>query len=178
MNANIVLTMSGPDRIGIVEEITKLLLDLGGNVETSRMTRLGGEFAVLMLVSLSPEQLAEMDNVVASLTANGYMTTISRVGHSYAESHPDWISYQIEVRGADHEGIIHQVTQYLSRRGINIESMDTETSRAPVSGTPLFSMTALVAVPPSVAAQNWEAALRDVGRDLNVDIKVNEVRGD
>ena len=52
MRKNIVFTLTGTDRTGLVEEITKLLLDLGGNVETSRMARLGGEFAVLMLVSI------------------------------------------------------------------------------------------------------------------------------
>ena len=52
MKRNFVLTLTGPDRIGIVDRVTGLLLDRGGNVETSRMARLGGEFAVLMLVSL------------------------------------------------------------------------------------------------------------------------------
>jgi len=54
MKRNLVLTLTGPDRIGIVEKVTGLLLERGGNVETSRMARLGGEFAVLMLVSLPP----------------------------------------------------------------------------------------------------------------------------
>ena len=48
---NLVLTLTGPDRIGIVESVTGLLVARGGNVEMSRMARLGGEFAILMLVS-------------------------------------------------------------------------------------------------------------------------------
>ena len=52
MSKNFVLTLTGPDRIGIVERVTRVLLDRGGNVETSRMARLGGEFAILMLVSM------------------------------------------------------------------------------------------------------------------------------
>ena len=57
MQRNLVLTLTGPDRIGIVEGVTKLLVDRDGNVEMSRMARLGGEFAILMLVSYRPTRL-------------------------------------------------------------------------------------------------------------------------
>ena len=72
MRTNIVFTLTGTDRIGIVEGITKLLLDLGGNVETSRMSRLGGEFAVLMLVSLPAGQLANLDKSTQTLMQQGF----------------------------------------------------------------------------------------------------------
>ena len=39
MRANIVLTLTGTDRIGLVDEVTGMLLDLGANVEDSRMAR-------------------------------------------------------------------------------------------------------------------------------------------
>jgi glycine cleavage system transcriptional repressor len=176
MLTNIVLTLTGTDRIGIVEAVTKMLLDHGANVETSRMARLGGEFAMLMLVSMPSEQFVGLEKDVENLIARGYNVTTSRTEQTYAETHPGWLPYQIEVHGADHEGIIHQVARYLSERGINIESMDTETARAPVSGSPLFTMIALVAVPPSLAGQDWKAALETMGHHLNVDIKVSAVK--
>jgi glycine cleavage system transcriptional repressor len=171
MRTNIVFTLTGPDRIGIVESVTKMLLDHGANVESSRMTRLGGEFAMLMLVSM-PEQPASLDSDVEALIAQGYKVTTSLTQQTYAETHPGWLPFRIEVEGADHEGIIHQVARHLSERGINIESMETGVDHAPVSGTPLFTMTAIVAVPPGLAAQEWEAALQEAGEVLNVDIRV------
>ena len=176
MQANIVLTLTGKDRIGIVEDMTKLLLDLGGNVETSRMARLGGEFAILTLVSLPAEQLGRLEKDVEQLTAQGYKLTTSRTERTYAEAHPGWLPFQIEVHGADHEGIVHEIAHYLSQCGINIESMDTGTMQAPVSGTPLFTMTALVVVPPDLTCQDWEAKLIDVGHRLNVDIRVSAAK--
>jgi glycine cleavage system transcriptional repressor len=176
MRANIVLTLTGTDRTGIVEDLTRHLLDLGGNVETSRMARLGGEFAVLMLVSLPEEKLADLDTKVQGLMGKGFKVTTSSTIRTYAESHAGWLPYQIEVLGADHEGIIHEVAQALSKRGINIESMDTETSPAPVTGTPLFSMNALVIVPPDLPVKKLEKALEDVGRRLQVDINVSPAK--
>src|SRR4051794_4672151 len=75
MQRQFVLTLTGPDRIGIVERVTRLLLDRGGNVETSRMARLGGEFAILSLVSMPAEQFAGLGADLESLAAEGYKVT-------------------------------------------------------------------------------------------------------
>ena len=178
MHKNFVLTMTGPDRIGIVENLTKVLLDHGGNVETSRMARLGGEFAVLMLVSMPAEQFVGLEKDLEHLVAQGYKVTTGRTEQTPNATHPGWLPYQIEVHGADHEGIIHKVAQYLSQHSINIESMDTGTTRAPISGAPLFTMTALVLVPPSLSSHTWKADLEDIGHHLNVDIEVSAVPHD
>jgi glycine cleavage system transcriptional repressor len=174
MKRNFVLTLSGPDRIGIVDRVTGLLLDRGGNVETSRMARLGGEFAVLMLASLPSEHCAELDRNLAILTTEGYKVTTTQAEQTYAEAHAGWLPYRIEVQGADHEGIIHEVAHYLSRQGINIESMDSETTPAPLSGSPLFTMTARVVVPPGPSSQSWEAGLQEVGNQRNLEISVSQ----
>jgi glycine cleavage system transcriptional repressor len=171
MRTDIVFTLTGMDRVGIVEEVTGVLLRLEGNVETSRMVRLGGEFALLMLVSLPSERLAELDAAVSALFAEGYRVTTSATQPA-EEDHGGWLPYQVIVTGADHEGIIHEIALGLSQRGINIESMDTGTAEAPVSGTPLFSMKALVMVPPDLAEDDWMAALAEAGDQANVDIEV------
>jgi glycine cleavage system transcriptional repressor len=177
MRTNIVFTLTGPDRIGIVESVTKMFLDHGGNVETSRMARLGGEFVMLMLVTLPEEQSAGLDRDMDALVARGYKVTTSRTEQNAAEINSGWFPFKIEVEGADHEGIIHEVASYLSERGINIESMETGVGHAPVTATPLFTMSAIVAVPPGLAGEKWEAALQDKGNVLNVDISVSALEG-
>jgi len=173
MRKNIVFSLTGADRTGIVEDITKLLLDLDGNVETSRMARLGGEFAVLMLVSIPEENLGKLDRNVKSLIQQGFKVTISPTLLTHAEAHPGWRPFKIEVFGADHEGIIHEIAHTLSKKGINIESMDTVTTPAPNSGAPLFSLTALVEVPPSISDKDLKAGLREASKLVHVDIKIS-----
>ncbi len=176
MRKNIVFTLTGSDRIGIVEAVTKLLLEHGGNVETSRMVRLGGEFAMLVLVSMPAEEVESLEKVVDSLAAQGYKVTSSQTEQSYADKFPGWLPYQIEVLGTDHEGIIHQVALYLSQCGINIESLDTGISHAPMSGTPLFNMKAQVMVPPNLSGKDWMPGLDEIGHQQNVDINVTPVK--
>lgn len=178
MQRNFVLTLTGPDRIGIVDALTRLLLDRGANVETSRMARLGGEFAMLMLVSVGSEQITSIDEDLLGLAAQGYKITTSRAQQSYAEAYLGWVAYRIEAHGADHEGIIHQLAHYLSEHGINIESMDSETFPAPLSGAPLITMTAEVVVPPGLSGHNWEAGLENIGHQMNLEINVSRLKPD
>ena len=84
--------------------MTRVLVDLGGNVEMSRMARLGGEFAILMLISLPADHIAGLEKDLEILTARGYKVTTTQVSPTHAEAHPDWLPYRIEVHAADHEG--------------------------------------------------------------------------
>ena len=69
VRTTIVFTLTGTDRVGIVDEVTQMLLDCGGNIETSRMARLGGEFAILVLVSLPSERLVTLEKAIPNLIA-------------------------------------------------------------------------------------------------------------
>ena len=173
MHTNLVFTLTGTDRVGIVDEVTQLLLDCGGNIETSRMARLGGEFAILVLVSVPSERLGALEKAIPKLVARGYKITTSRTEQRYAENHTGWLPYQVDLRGADHEGIIHEIAHTLSGCGITIESMDTGTDRAPNSGAALFTMTALIAVPPALSDGGWETTLQAAAHRLDVEIKVS-----
>ena len=126
-----------------------------------------------MLVSMPEDRIAGLDGDLAALAADGYKVTTTPTDRSDAGTHPDWLPYRIEVEGADHEGIIHEVAHYLSGRGINIESVDSETTPAPVSGSPLFAMTAQVVAPPTLAGQGWEAGLEEIADRLNLEIRVS-----
>ena len=172
MRSTVVFTLTGSDRVGIVEEVTGVLLGLGGNVETSRMARLGGEFAMLVLLSLSAEKFGELEGALEYLTDHGYKVTTTPTDSGTAQSFDGWSPYAVEVEGADHEGIIHDIAAGLSQRGISIESMETLTSRAPVSGLTLFNMSALVMVPPGLEDADWIAALVEAGQHANVDVEV------
>lgn len=173
MQNNIILTLTGPDRVGLVEAVTKILLERGGNVETSRMARLGGAFAILMQATLPAEQVAGLEVAFKSLSDQGYKITVAQIDHAPAQPQAGFRMYQVSVIGADHEGIVYQVAQSLAQRGINIESMETATTGAAMSGTPLFSMSALVSVPADLNDADWRNALEETGRQLNVDIDVS-----
>ncbi len=175
MSNSIVLTLTGPDRVGIVEEVTRVLLNLGGNVENSRMARLGGEFAILMLVTLAEEQVELIDPAFIALKSEGYVISLSKTRRSPNDIRPGWICYDVEVQGGDHPGIVYEIAQSLSRHGINIESLETATTPAPMSGTTLFSLNARISVPPSLEENIWRGELNEAAQQANVDVSMKRV---
>lgn len=176
MNKEIVLTLTGHDRVGIVEEITNILVKYSGNVETSRMARLGGEFALLALVSLDEKDQQSLETELQKLGDDGFQITLLPTEDDHVKKYAGWLPYEIEVLGADHEGIIYEVTHHLAQQGINIEDMETTTAPAPMSGTPLFTMNATVLVPPQLPFHTWSDALEEIGDKLNVTVEVAIVK--
>ncbi len=175
MPKNIVLTLTGRDKIGIVDNVASLIVKRGGNVESSRMTRLGGEFAMLMLVTVSDEEFSSLDQDFQQLRGEGYQVTLLQT-ESDSNKYAGWLPYEIEVTGADHEGIIHEIAHHLATQSINIENMDTSSAPAPMSGTPLFTMKGVVLVPPHLNFHVLSDELEEIGDKLNVNVKVEMVK--
>lgn len=169
---HLVLTAVGPDKSGTVEMITDIIVKHSANIEESKMARLGGEFAVIMLLSLPDGKLQKLIVNLDSLQKKG-LTIITRQTNLARLIHfQGYVPYDIAVLGADHEGIVNRVARYLSTEQINVEEMDTRVTNAPNSGTPLFSMYARVQVPPEVSISKLRRKLAEVGDELDVDIDV------
>jgi glycine cleavage system transcriptional repressor len=172
MRKQLVLTAVGRDRTGVVEEFTKLILHYDGNIEASRMVRLGGDFALLMFVSAPEDRVFELRRAVDELhyTKFDVLTRVTETDTEGDEAQDHRCT--ITVLGADHMGIINQVARYLTEQGINLESMHTEVSAAPMSGTPLFTMSAEVVVPARLALDDLREAMEFIGDEMGVDTKV------
>lgn len=172
MRQHIVLTASGKDRPGIVEQVTKLLVDHDANVEASRMARLGGEFAILMLVSIPQGSLDELLGALDELKSGGFdvHSRFTESGDTLVA--PGSTPCGITVMGADHLGIVHEVARYLAEQGINVDTMDTDVVAAPMSGSPLFTMSAVVRIPQEMSVDDLRVALDEVAEEVGVGVAI------
>ncbi len=177
MNAHFVITFTGPDRIGIVDQVTGRVLKCNANIEESRMARLGGEFASIMLVSAPEDQEQCLLDQLAVFKKEGFQILSRKTESHPAMQYQGWLPFRIRVNGADHEGIINSITHYLASRGINVETMSTDSMQAPMSGALLFSMDAVVLVPPHLSAAEWKEGLIDSGESVNVDVEITPYKG-
>lgn len=171
MRKQLVLTASGHDRPGILEEFTKLILHFDGNVEASRMARLGGDFAMLMFISAPEDRIEPLREALSELHYAKFDVQ-TRLGEPILGEDAIGTPCAITVLGADHLGIIHQIARYLKEQGVNIETMNTEVMAAPMSGTPLFTMSAVVRVPPRLTHDDLREALEFIGEEVGVDTQV------
>ena len=167
-----VVTIVGPDQRGLVARITNEIAAHDANIEESRMTRLGGEFAVLMLLSLSNGKTQTLLAALEDLKSDDIKVFVKETDLARQKVFKGFISYGISVTGADHEGIVHHVAEYLADIRCQIDDMETHVSRAPITGTPLFSMIAEVKAPPEINLELLREQLGEVGDQLGVVIGV------
>ena len=163
---NIIISAIGTDRPGIVSELSGVITSHGGNVEESRMSRLGSDFAIIMLVTVAPdweESLEVALKSITELTITTKPTKLIQVG--------DGRKYKIDLSGADNEGIVKVLSKYLAKKSINILEMETHISHAPVSGTPLFNLNASILVPGGIKEKEIQSDLSQIAQDLGVEIQ-------
>lgn len=170
MRNHLLVTAVGEDRPGIVAHLTEVLVRNGANLEESRMAVLGGEFAVIVLVSVESDKTQALQADLNNLSAEGISVTIKTTKPLNKERFAGHNSYVIRVTGADHEGIVHRVSSYLKDRAINIQSVETGVVNAPETGTPLFTMTAVVQVPAEISLADLKRSLDAIGNEECVDV--------
>src|SRR6185369_15566326 len=120
----LVLTAVGPDRPGLVNEISSMVLAAGANLEDSRMAILGGEFALLMLVSGEESKMHDVDSRSAALGERLGLRVITK-HTSPQQAASDFLPYQIRVTGVDRPGIVQRVAAVLAGRGVNVASLES-----------------------------------------------------
>ncbi|MCH8140611.1 MAG: glycine cleavage system protein R [Proteobacteria bacterium] len=166
--ARAVISTIGDDRPGIVNELTKVVLDLNISVEDSRMTVLGGEFAVLMSVTGSEAALATMEVKLTEFCEATGLVHLFRPTQD-RDAIKQAIPYQVTVVAMDHPGIVHNIAAFFSSQEINIRDLKTETQRAPHTGTPIFNLILTVEIPAGVKVNELRREFEEFCAERDLD---------
>jgi glycine cleavage system transcriptional repressor len=173
MNQFLVLSAVGRDRPGIVNEVSKLIFEHGCNMEDSRMAVLGGDFALIVLLSGTPDAVAKLHRDFPEFSRQRGLTgSAHETPGPQARIDKGFVPFDVRAVGLDHEGIVHRIAQVLLDLGANVITMETEAVSAPVTGAPMFSLEMRVAVPPKVSLSQLRTKLQSTGDAMNVDITV------
>jgi len=175
MNQSLVITAIGADRPGIVNELTEILLKAGLNIEDSRMSVLGGEFAVMLLVTGNDISIDSVNQQKDSISTSLDLSVLIKPTISSSNQSDDHTRYKIIVDGMDNPGIVHKLARYLSQHSINIVNMQTDSSHAPHTGTPMFTVNMLVDIPSGQVIEQVENDFGALCDELNMDVELKAV---
>ncbi len=162
------LTASGKDQPGIVSSIAEVLVSSDCNIEDSQMSRLGPNFACMLMIrmpeGLLGEQLAE--HLTPAVKSKGLSLHIQDLRPEEAsETRPEVPKHFIHVYGADRKGIVHKITGHLATHSINITNLQTEVIH---HEQPLYVMMIEVELPNYVDAGKTQEELAAIGKDIGV----------
>jgi glycine cleavage system transcriptional repressor len=175
----LILFATGRDRPGIVDRITGMIFERGCNLEDSRMSVLGEDFALIVLITGSPDDLkdveAEMPRVARELGLTAHFKR-TLAGEGARQGQAPAIRYRLHAVAMDHPGIVHKVTRILSEQGVNVVRLDTSLSHAPVTGTPVFSLELEAEVPAGVPVKALRGCLERLAEAENIDLEMRAAK--
>lgn len=175
MQPLIVISALGSDRPGIVHALSRQVLAYEGNILDSRMTVLGGEFAVLMLVAAEEAALARLEADRQRLEGELDLHLVFKRTAS-RDAGPHALPYEVEVVAMDHPGIVHEIAEFFSARGINIADLTTGTYAAPHTGAPMFRLHLALSVPADESVGRLREAFMDFCEARNLDASMTAQR--
>ncbi|MGD8560381.1 MAG: glycine cleavage system protein R [Gammaproteobacteria bacterium] len=168
MDNSLVITAFGNDQPGIVDNLSATIMDSGCNVNDSRITALGGEFAMILLVTGKWNELAKLETQVQGL-GEKLGLTISSKRIEPKRKRDNVLTYTVDVVSMDHPGIVYKIANFFSSRNINIRELNTNSYAAAHTGTPMFTMNMIISVPTDIRIATLREDFLDFCDNLNMD---------
>jgi len=166
------VTLIGHDRPGIIADATSALAELGGNLEDSTMTILRGHFTMVLLVSTTAP-LDEVEAELATLTGDGTLEVSVRELFEEQDAAPaDVTPYLLSVHGADHPGIVSEITAVVASAGGNVTDFSTRLT------DDLYVLLAEVDLPNTVDIDALRARLARSSEALDVEASLTVLDSD
>lgn len=156
-----ILTAFGKDKPGIVASITEILYKKGANIEDSSMSRLSGQF-VIMLLFTSENPISKEDFRLENIEV--YINQVEDEDISKGST----CNVIISIYGADKAGIVYKVSELLAWKNINITDLRTHKLKD------IYIMLMEVELQ-DVSLSSLEKSLKELSKELNVDISLQEV---
>lgn len=166
--AQLVLTVAGSDRAGLVKALADVIAEHGGNWEQSELSELAGVFAGVVLVSVDDADARALTDDLNRL--DGLLRVSAQSGSSTPVSAGPTLTFT--VLGNDRPGIVRDVTSVLEDRALSIDRFESRTLEAPMAGGVLFEATAIVRMPQGADAAAVIAELEKLAGEIQVDLSV------
>ena len=168
MKQQLVLNIIGNNQTGLVEKLTRAIRDSGAGIDDSRMTTLGNEFVIMMLLSGSWDSIVKLEGSLPKLEKELDAKINSKRTDKRATNNKR-IPYTVEIVSSDRSGVIHDVSKFLTDNHIDICELYTSTYRSPHTDLTMFSMHMIVNIPADSSISTVRAEFMDFCDQLNLD---------
>jgi glycine cleavage system transcriptional repressor len=174
MKQHLAISAIGPDRTGLVHDLTRVISDCGGSIGDSRMAALGNEFAVVLLVSGNWHSLAKLETELAKFAAESELTLHLRRTEPRA-TRAD-LPYTIDAVCLDQTGVVSGLAGFCAQRGIDIAQVSTQSYAAANTGAQMFAVQMNISVPARIHLAHLREEFLDFCDARNLDAILDPVK--
>jgi glycine cleavage system regulatory protein len=173
--ATFTLTCVGDDRHGLVSALSAPISAHGASWERSQMARLAGKFAGILLLEVADDRADDLVTDLTALADVGLHVTLERTDEPAGHAS---VRLGLELIGADHPGIVAEISGALADQHIGFEELHTDVREAPMAGGMLFEAHAVLQAPPTTDVEDLREKLEAIADELMVDIKLSDAETD
>lgn len=168
---SMILTIIGPDKPGLVERLSNTIAEHNGNWLESSLSRLGGKFAGILVISAPDDKASALITALQALQNSGLKIVAEMADE---QERPGTLqAFTLELIGHDKPGIVREISQALAKRHINVENLTTELVSGSMSAELLFKAEAHLLAPDSLDFDDLQSAIEAIANDLMVDITLH-----
>ncbi|MGI9645787.1 MAG: glycine cleavage system protein R [Ilumatobacteraceae bacterium] len=172
----LVLTIIGRDRAGVVATLADVVRFHDGNWKRSELAEIAGTFAGVVVVEVGDDRVDELLTNLLVLRDQGLHVTAQQIEEPTTA--PDADDVRLRLTGDDRPGVIHEISAAISAFGISISRLGTVTDLPGPDGGRRFEITARLSVP---VETDLDAVLDSIGAlaaDLGIALDVEDLTGD
>jgi glycine cleavage system regulatory protein len=172
-NKTILITVSGPDRPGMVSALAAVVADHDGNWLESRMANLGGQFAGILRVEVDESRQEALLSAARALDSSSLHVTLESVEDTHVM--PAGRVVELEFLGQDQPGIVRDISRVLSDVGVSVQEFDSFLEEASMAGGMLFHAHAHLRVPEQLSTEELRERLQSLSDSLMIDINLADL---
>lgn len=174
MTLNALVSIIGPDRIGLVSGISSRLFDLGANLGDTSFAVLGGgaEFTAICEFSTDMDLATLQSELEALPHSEGAEVIVTQVNVPQAHPASETITHTLTVSGGDSPGLMARLCEVFEQFDANIVRLNSE--RVPGGDHDQYVISAAVAIPPN-SAKTCLATIANTAGELGLHYDYTDV---
>jgi len=171
MSQILILSFVADDRRGLVERLSEVVSEEGGNWLESRMAHLAEKFAGIARVEVTDDKVRQLKASLKALESDGIHLIVEE---AMAAGPQAGVALTLNLVGPDHPGIVKDIAHCLAEHGVSIEEMETDIRAAPMGGGILFHAHLKVSGPVDLDEEDLREDLEHLSAALMIDIVLSE----
>ena len=169
------LTVIGKYDPSLPERLTGAIAESGCNIRESRITILGQEFSMLLLLSGNWNAVVKVEDALNRLGQEVDLS-INMRRTEMNKSQKNLMPYAIDVVCSDRIGVVNRITRFIQDNGIQIRDLSTTTYEASHTGTEMFSLHLTIHVPVEISISSLRNDFLEFCDQLNLDAIIEPVK--
>ncbi len=145
INSYLVISALGPATPDVVNQFTQSIVNCGGNILNTRMTTMGSEFGIMLLIEGTWGAIAKIETSLPAIEQKlGITISIRRTNPRQLRKKT--VTYTVHAVTVDREGIINDLALFFNAQDMNIDDVNAHTYVGN-TGTLMSAMTINVNIP-------------------------------